>query len=119
LEDIRIKPLLQNKGADNPNGIVNSGRSKAASSRSTSGKAGKTISLQGTVSDRDGGPVVDANIELEVVPGLSYKATTDSHGGFNIQGIRARVGDGARIFISKDGRSLHNEYVTLPLPLAH
>lgn len=58
--------------------------------------------------------IADAVIEVELLPGKKF--TTTSDGGFAIEEIPAKVGDSARVFVSKEGYGRRDEYVPLPGP---
>jgi hypothetical protein len=41
---------------------------------------------------------------------------TNSFGGFYFEKIARKFGERVRVYVYRQGRSLHNEYVTLPGP---
>lgn len=77
--------------------------------------APETTYLRGVVRDlqtKQG--VADAVIEVELLPGKKF--TTTSDGGFSIEGIPAKLGDSARVVVSKEGYTRRDELVTLAVP---
>lgn len=74
-----------------------------------------TTYLRGVVRDlqtRQG--VADAVIEVELLPGKKF--TTTSDGGFSIEEIPAKLGESARVVVSKEGYTRRDELVTLAVP---
>ena len=64
----------------------------------------------------EGDPIADALVRIEEFPEVSVFTTSD--GGFYLSGIPGTAGDRVRVFVEKEGFKKHNEYVTLPGPVA-
>jgi len=73
-----------------------------------------TSPLRGLVKNSKGEFLRDSMIIAE---GLQRDTTyTDSFGGFYFKKIPGKSGDRVRVYVYKEGRLLHNEYVALPGP---
>lgn len=75
-----------------------------------------TTLLRGVVRDMNGEPIIDAIVKVQEVPGESTTTTRD--GGFYFPKVPGNVGDRVRVYVTKTGYQKHNEYVTLPGPVA-